>query len=359
MRLHWVDSLKGFAIFLVVLGHIGYIPPDLAAYIYSFHMPLFFFISGYLLNFDKYYKNTNLFVSNKIKSIMLPYLFFVILSYLWLSMIYIYQANSLNLTRFSISYIFQIIYAVAYGSDLSLRMDGFLPLWFLPCLFLVELLFFYSAKLLYRIKLGLLIIAVFFSLLGFLYQIMNPIGIKSLPMSFNIALNAFLFFTCGYYFKKYYNNLYQTLKNDRLIMLIFAILHLTTALTIYKLKLYYNIASFDNYLYFYSIAFIAIFFYVYMFKVIKSSSILEFYGKNSMILLGTHIPILFSIQMLFPQLYNSVNNSINHYYLTVLFAIIVIFISIPVITILKKLLPNLFGTLHESLHSGPPSKKTT
>ncbi len=60
-RISWLDSSKGFAILLVVLGHIadGYLRAELFpenAYefevlhnlIYSFHMPLFFILSGYI-----------------------------------------------------------------------------------------------------------------------------------------------------------------------------------------------------------------------------------------------------------------------------------------------------------------------
>lgn len=59
-REQWLDGLKGFAILLVILGHVlsGYIDgnyfPDmywkfywLRSWIYSFHMPLFFLISGF------------------------------------------------------------------------------------------------------------------------------------------------------------------------------------------------------------------------------------------------------------------------------------------------------------------------
>lgn len=42
-----IDVLKGIAILLVVLGHIA-AAPKLTSVIYSFHMPLFIFISGYL-----------------------------------------------------------------------------------------------------------------------------------------------------------------------------------------------------------------------------------------------------------------------------------------------------------------------
>ena len=52
-RVLWLDNLKGVLIFLVVLGHcIQFTSPDpdtnlLFNFIYSFHMPLFMFLSGY------------------------------------------------------------------------------------------------------------------------------------------------------------------------------------------------------------------------------------------------------------------------------------------------------------------------
>ena len=60
-RVGWLDNCKGFAIILVVIGHIlsGYIGKNYFAnhmpemhyiyeFIYSFHMPLFFILSGYV-----------------------------------------------------------------------------------------------------------------------------------------------------------------------------------------------------------------------------------------------------------------------------------------------------------------------
>ena len=43
------DLLKGVGILLVILGHIE-IPHSLKTVIYSFHMPLFFFVSGCFFN---------------------------------------------------------------------------------------------------------------------------------------------------------------------------------------------------------------------------------------------------------------------------------------------------------------------
>lgn len=50
-RIEWVDIAKGIAILLVVLGHTGLAVGSaryLDAFIYSFHLPLFFVLSGYL-----------------------------------------------------------------------------------------------------------------------------------------------------------------------------------------------------------------------------------------------------------------------------------------------------------------------
>lgn len=44
----WVDIAKGIGIILVFLGHFN-IPDTLRAEIYTFHMPLFFFLSGVVL----------------------------------------------------------------------------------------------------------------------------------------------------------------------------------------------------------------------------------------------------------------------------------------------------------------------
>lgn len=50
-----LDIAKAICIILMVIGHSG-CPDYLGRFIYMFHMPCFFFISGYLLN-DKYLTN--------------------------------------------------------------------------------------------------------------------------------------------------------------------------------------------------------------------------------------------------------------------------------------------------------------
>ena len=46
-RIPWLDAVKGVGIICVILGHMT-IPETLRQFVFSFHMPLFFFVSGYL-----------------------------------------------------------------------------------------------------------------------------------------------------------------------------------------------------------------------------------------------------------------------------------------------------------------------
>ena len=63
------DILKGIAIILVLIGHTDFGP--FRAFIYSFHMPLFFFIAGYFLK--KRPLQTEIYLSAK--RLLIPYLF--------------------------------------------------------------------------------------------------------------------------------------------------------------------------------------------------------------------------------------------------------------------------------------------
>lgn len=76
-RLVAFDIARAFAIILVVIGHwnpadapVGW--NDFVKWIYTFHMPLFLFISGYLFSrSDKSYKAL---LISKIKRLLIPYL---------------------------------------------------------------------------------------------------------------------------------------------------------------------------------------------------------------------------------------------------------------------------------------------
>ena len=51
-RIEWLDIAKGITIILMVLGHSS-IPKPISNWIWSFHMPLFFFASGICTDFER------------------------------------------------------------------------------------------------------------------------------------------------------------------------------------------------------------------------------------------------------------------------------------------------------------------
>ncbi|MES2354982.1 MAG: acyltransferase [Pseudomonadota bacterium] len=90
-RLEWVDCAKGIGILLVVYGHLGRgaLSAGLTAnadamllidsLIYSFHMPLFFFLAGFSFRKSSEKRDTWQFISGKVGSLLYPYLVWSIL----------------------------------------------------------------------------------------------------------------------------------------------------------------------------------------------------------------------------------------------------------------------------------------
>ena len=68
-RIKWIDTAKGLGLLCVILGHLGV--PYLSTWIYTFHMPLFFFLSGIVFSGRKY--RFGEYLKRKMKSLVLPY----------------------------------------------------------------------------------------------------------------------------------------------------------------------------------------------------------------------------------------------------------------------------------------------
>lgn len=126
-RIKWIDIAKGIGIIAVVLGHSR--NPFLSHYIYWFHMPLFFVISGYLHkqpdSIGQFLESTR----RKIARLFVPYVsfYFLILTILKIES---NQALAINLNDLS---------RLIWGGQ---RMgSGLAPFWFITVLFLTQISF--------------------------------------------------------------------------------------------------------------------------------------------------------------------------------------------------------------------------
>ena len=79
-RLPFIDAAKGIGILLVVLGHSPGLPPFGVVLIYSFHMPLFFFISGFVQTATRSATPAGEVIRRNARSLLIPYLFFFAVS---------------------------------------------------------------------------------------------------------------------------------------------------------------------------------------------------------------------------------------------------------------------------------------
>src|SRR4030065_2778158 len=85
-RIAWIDHAKALGIIFVVIGHTTGLPVFVMNVIYSFHMPLFFFLSGYLLKESHLQLPFTSFLKRMWRTLLVPYICFWILSYLyWLA----------------------------------------------------------------------------------------------------------------------------------------------------------------------------------------------------------------------------------------------------------------------------------
>ena len=66
-----IDVARGIACLLVIIGHIHSTPALLHTWVYSFHMPLFFAISGMVMKNEE---PLSVFVKKRVNGLLLPYI---------------------------------------------------------------------------------------------------------------------------------------------------------------------------------------------------------------------------------------------------------------------------------------------
>jgi fucose 4-O-acetylase-like acetyltransferase len=145
-RISYIDMARGIAISLVVLGHVVYGNNPLCIWIYSFHIPLFFMISGILLAHKEEWTilSYTQIVRKKALHLLYPYITFSILCYVY---------------RIVHKLVFHDSFSTVIYIDITATFYGFSTLWFLPTLFFAETLFIFIVKSKYRHIINVIVIA--------------------------------------------------------------------------------------------------------------------------------------------------------------------------------------------------------
>lgn len=194
-RIKWIDVAKFLGIFAIYLGHFEESAGNAYIFVYRYHVPLFFLISGCMSNYNQE-NNLKKFVVTKIKNIMIPFWIFSLFSIV-LNMIY--RDRGLSGLK-------QMLITVAKGNMRLTFVAG--SLWFLSCLFLMEIIFQLFVK---YLKNKYLILSVCLVMYMFINQV--------LPLHFDVGrqwlynldqvFNYIIYFAIGYIVYPYIVELFK------------------------------------------------------------------------------------------------------------------------------------------------------
>lgn len=183
-RIKYLDVAKFIGIFCIYLGHFGNNAGNAYHFVFAFHVPLFFFLSGCAeklstdISFGKY-------IIKNIKLLLIPYYLFAIFSLVIVTIV--------NNTHTEIILNLLIILK---GCIRNQYVAG--GLWFLTCLFVVKSVFYVFRKIFKFKWLVLILCAILYCISELLF---NPRPIVSPHMVYNIdsACYYIIFYALGYY----------------------------------------------------------------------------------------------------------------------------------------------------------------
>lgn len=310
-----IDVMKGIGIICVVLAHITTIY-SLRNIIYSFHMPLFFFLSGYFFS----YKSSSDLIKISSKKLIIPYFIF---SFISIFIITIYKQFNLSINDL-LNCLKMLFFANGYY--LNTRIWGNITpigiLWFLPALFWCRL--FYNNIIICKEHINTIILSIIISLASIYLggKLINlPLGIFS-------GGQAVVFYMLGHKYHNNYQFIPKSITFKIIIFLIWIIIAFTTHLSMADFSynnIFLNIigALFGIYI-IHNLSQYITSNYRYMNKL------LCWFGKNSLYVLGFH-----SLYMLLFERHSQYNKI--EWILPFIIQILAIVITIQIYKMIKNI----------------------
>lgn len=229
---------------------------------------------------------------------------------------------------------------------MAIRIDDIYEsrLWFLPCLFISNVLICALFKLFNKSLVALFAAGLIFSLIGIGLNIKYDKLI--LPWSIDASLMICIFIIVAIIIRE--KNLLNIILKKKFVVLYFLLYILFTYLNfLYNNNKRIDIyeADYGNYLYFYITSFTGIFIVLKIAYNIGTNKMLEFFGKNSLIIYVMHyiyLTFAFQIVKYIPLIYNDTITKIISGLIVTLLCIIA---SIPTSKIINRFLPWSIGRI--------------
>lgn len=316
-RYDFIDISKGIGIILVVLCHTLSQESFVNAVIYSFHVPLFFVVSGLFARPQQRFRSY--FLKN-VKRLLLPFLVFFLLG-LTVTCILIGLKNK---------NIYDIIWCFINANTFRINVS---PIWFLACLFNVTILFYVFYKIILsrdNILLTIISIGIIVVIAWQLPELENRFNIY-LPFKIDVAFMALIFYSIGFLLKDIIlNKKFSSKIIDRII-----IIFLTLTVVIISTYFFQGLTNLSGgiyganiYLYLFS-AFCGSILVIVISLFLQRSKVLAFIGRNSLIIFSLHTLIIRSLEF-FRKTMGLENNLIISFLITIIVLAIMIVICIVI-----------------------------
>lgn len=273
LRLPWLDIAKGIAMVAVVFSHEFASVKIMVLFCNSFMLPLFFMCSGYCISPRKYIFVD--YIRKKIQNLLIPYLLLGLL----VSFLQVFT-NGFN----------EII------NNVMENLFSWQTLWFLPVLFIADIISYY-VETKFPISLKILIYSVLFVL-----AIILCITKCSLPLNIDVVPISIYYLLIGILIKNNINNIhsrYMFISGLSFFLLGVLILCFTKGNLILKLNDIYPLykiifSTFESL----GILLVLSQFGNYSNELCLKNlaKIIEYIGKNSMVIFAFHMPIFFYCQ---------------------------------------------------------------
>ncbi|MGS0746293.1 acyltransferase family protein [Syntrophomonas erecta subsp. sporosyntropha] len=282
-------------------------------------------MSGYLF---RKYPTFSTFIKSKIKSLLFPYVSFTFLSVILIAII---NNHGLALVGVLKAFILSERNCIPYNQ----------PLWFLTCLFLVQVFYYVAKRSIsnnYTILLALILIGLISP------SVLESLNLDRLPWSLDFAFYYIIFFAIGNLVAKTKINIKPVYR--KVIFYIAVIINLLVLvypdfLQIILLAQISNVVV--NYFRNILIACSGIATFVFIAMKMQNSKKLSYLGINSLIILALHLPLSYRFIERLLRVFKLNEYVVQDSVIGILFTVVSIIILLPCIQIINNYYPSLIG----------------
>ncbi len=332
VRINWLDVAKFIGIYAIFLGHYLTRMGRLYPFLFIFHVPLFFFLSGCSENFNKE-ESIKKNIIKSIRTLLIPAFIFSLLTILVTS-----------IDNFELSTILHQMKNILKGCIRN--TSGMYGIWFLTCLFTMKVIFSFLRRI---DRKWLITIGIIFYLIADFIIKPSPLISPKIYYNLDSALYYFNYFIAGYLMLPIIESLFkQDKKPKKIILYSYLIISFIYAIMLYfghGMHNYFEINSLviviDSY--------IMIFFVIGASYILRNIKLFHIIGKNTLYLCGNEIVIKSLIVLIVNILGLSIID--NHRSILIIYVfILLIFINFIIIPIERPLMSLIMGKRDSAKH---------